>query len=232
MKYDSDKKSSQIKSPLELMTPFARMPHCRDTIARLSDVIREKSFNPMAYLQRASENKVLQKYPEAVTDYTTSIAQQPNNPEAYWGRGNVHLLMHDVDKAKSDFNKSLLLQTQNPDAHCGIGIVHYLNNEYPEAIMALTTSINQQPFNPHSYSVRGCIYRLLGRNSDALSDLKTAQTQGTIKLEKDIEELTSSSLTTSTGQAATSPHISGAAQTAAPSLARGGNMPHSVCIER
>ena len=63
----------------------------------------------MAYNNRGLAYSELEKYPEAIADFTKAIKLDPKDADAYYNRGIAYKALGKTKKAETDFAKFNLL---------------------------------------------------------------------------------------------------------------------------
>ncbi len=121
------------------------------------------TFNTLASQQEgfieSAYNAIIEKnYPQAITNYTKLIENQPNYAPAYYGRGLAYFYMDNLDKTMSDFQMAIDIDKNYNEAYYGLGIVYSKKKNSKEAINHFTTAIRLNSNYALAYYARGIAY--------------------------------------------------------------------------
>lgn len=125
------------------------------------------------FMKRGGVLHKLQKYPEAVKDFTAVIERNPNNNFAYFQRAEAYRLNGELDKAVMDFT---LLIDRNADKefYAYRGECYRMQNQSALAFNDLNTALAFAPDSVFALHVRGELYRSMGQYDLAIADFDHA----------------------------------------------------------
>lgn len=135
-----------------------------DAIKLLTQAIEKYDRHAQAYQKRAKVNVMLQRYHDAMRDYTKSIDLDDTNPYSLYGRAKVHMDNEDYDKAAIDFDnatkKSVALQPIYWKARRLKAKCHFKLKEYEKALFDLKLFTNKKfdESNPNFLWKRSSFY--------------------------------------------------------------------------
>ncbi len=119
-----------------------------EAIALLSNAIAKYDRHAQAYERRAKTCFLLQKYNDALRDYTKCLGIDPTIASAYYGRGRVHLIENRLREAIEDFDqtikKSVALESIHWKSRRLKGETHVELKEWPAAIFELKLFVNRK----------------------------------------------------------------------------------------
>ena len=127
-----------------------------------------------AWFNRANAYKFLERYEEAISDYSVAISLSPEYAGALRGRANCFAAMHKKDSAIKDFSEALRI---NPDDSLSLnsrGELYYEQKKYDEAIADFTAALRVAPQYMAAWHNRGNAYFYLGKYDAAISDYTKA----------------------------------------------------------
>jgi tetratricopeptide (TPR) repeat protein len=75
----------------------------------------------------------IQRYEEAIEDFSEAMRINPKDPEASFNRGLAHLRIDKYDYAARDFSEVISMQPKNADAHIYRGIIRIYQNKEKDA---------------------------------------------------------------------------------------------------
>jgi lipoprotein NlpI len=88
--------------------------------------------NVQAPLFRAALHEALEKYTEAVADYTKAITLDAKTPEPYHRRGMAHFKAGNISASIADFDKFIALKPDAKASHWQRGISYYYAGRYDD----------------------------------------------------------------------------------------------------
>ena len=122
---------------------------------------------------RGDANALLQKYDEAIADYTESIkfkVEKGFDIAIYHERGNVYTLIKKYDEAITDFSKIIDLQENDIEAYLSRGRAYFAIRNYDKAINDFFKVIGFDENNSEAYFYRGGTYFALKDYENAIHD--------------------------------------------------------------
>jgi lipoprotein NlpI len=104
-----------------------------EALSRVEKLLAKDGKNARALLMRGVAHDLLEKYPEAVADFTKAIdLEGVKMPEAFDLRGVTHFKQGDMVKALADFDRYLELRPDVRPYHWKRGICCYYAGKYAE----------------------------------------------------------------------------------------------------
>lgn len=126
------------------------------------------------YVERALDEKILQRYDQALTDLSTAIKLSPQFKNAYWNRGVVNEMLRNYQQALSDYQKALSLDIntarQTAILNNNIALVQKKMKNYDAALVADSVAIASDPGYGSSYFNRAETYMLMKKYDLAIND--------------------------------------------------------------
>ena len=99
-------------------------------------LIRDKTNVTAAdriYYNRGTELGKLQRYEEAINDFTKSIAAYPGYDFVYGDRATAYYLLGKYNKALQDYDRAIALNPDNPKSYYGRALTHRALRDYAAA---------------------------------------------------------------------------------------------------
>ena len=130
-------------------------------------------LNPLfaeAYINRGYIYDSLEKYNEAISDYSKAIELTPEYAATYSNRGATYINLKKYDKAAADFDKAIELDPEFANSYKHYGILCRKTNDLEKAITLLTKAIERNPDYKEAYKERMEVYRLMGETEKAQAD--------------------------------------------------------------
>ena len=126
-----------------------------------------KSVDPkaVAYVDSGNASLAQGEYDEAIAEYTSALAIDPDYAEAYEGRGNVYFAQGYLDAAIADYDYVILLLPEYADAYFRRAVAYYNKGDYERAIVGYNEVIRLNPTFVLAYTNRNLAY--LNRNTSA-----------------------------------------------------------------
>jgi tetratricopeptide (TPR) repeat protein len=87
----------------------------------------------------------LEKFDDAVADYSEAMRINPKDPEAPFNRGLAHLRLDKYDYAARDFSEVIGMQPKNADAYVYRGIIRIYQGKDKEADADLQKAFQINP---------------------------------------------------------------------------------------
>lgn len=117
---------------------------------------------------------MLEKYQEAVDNFSMFIEIDPNNAYVYKNRGVALMKLKQYDSAIKDFEKAKSISPHLSGIHSNLGVAWYCKKEYEKAIENYSLEINRTPKESFLFFNRALCYAELDQNEKALEDLSRA----------------------------------------------------------
>ena len=116
----------------------------------------------------------LEKYNEAIADYSKAIELKPDYADAYINRGNAYCNLNKYDEALADYNKAIDLKPDDVDAYCNRGSIYGKLGKINEAFADFSKAIDLKPDFAVAYTGRGVAFWYLGKYNKAIVDFNKA----------------------------------------------------------
>ncbi len=119
-------------------------------------------------------NVTLEKYEEAIEDYTRAIDLNPQYAEAYNNRGIANRHLVKFEEAIEDYNKAIKLNPQLVTPYYNRGTAKATLGKRQEAIEDYNKVIKLNPKYVEAYYERGLANHALGKHEEAIEDYTEA----------------------------------------------------------
>ncbi len=150
--------------------PALKVEHCSIVISRSTDrKMRERAFNSRGHAYMA-----LNRFAEAVNDFTAVIRLNPKVAGYYDNRQNAFKALGRLDDALADANIAVRLAPAYSFVYGARADVYTELGRYDLAIQDLTTAISLDPNDASLLVGRGKIFVKAGRLPDAIADFTHA----------------------------------------------------------
>lgn len=146
------------------------IPINRDTIARLTEMIRNDPNNGQLYLGRGCAWEELGELEIAFSDFSEVIRLNPEQAVGHYDRGNIFRYKRDYDKAIADYNEALRRDPKYVDAYYNRGLVWAAKKEFDKAIADDNETLRIDPKYALAYNDRGASWECKGHLDKALAD--------------------------------------------------------------
>jgi tetratricopeptide (TPR) repeat protein len=131
-------------------------------------------FTAIDYNYRGVTYDKLDRYTEAVSDYSRAIELDPSFVLAYNNRGATYERLRKYDDAIMDYTSAIQLTPSLSQAYYNRGNVFSKRKKSEEAIDDFTRSLQLDPELMRAYINRGSEYYAIGRYEEALADFTEA----------------------------------------------------------
>jgi tetratricopeptide (TPR) repeat protein len=142
------------------------------------DIVLSLQPNDKAWFYKGRALMGLGKLPEAVTQYTLAIGQNPQFFYAYNNRGNVLFQMEQYQQAADDFTAAININPDYVFAYNNRGNAYFKLNDYQGAIDDYDKAIGLRPDYGFAYLNRGITYEVTGQMEKACADWQKAAELG------------------------------------------------------
>jgi tetratricopeptide (TPR) repeat protein len=124
----------------------------------------------LAYTLRGREHRHAKKYGEALNDYSSALALDPQFARALYGQGETWRLMGHYERALPSLNRAIELEADDAWNFDSRALVYRAIGRYEEALNDHNRAIEFDPNNAWVITSRGDTHREMGRYDDALTD--------------------------------------------------------------
>jgi len=149
-----------------------------ESLKILDDTIKLHPKFANAYRMRGNTFSKLEKYNEAIKDYTKAISLEPGNPDCYGYRADLYFRLGQHDKAFQDYNKAIELFPKSPEVYCSRAEAYCNLNQYSKAIQDYGKAIefcrDTCLFAIDYYRDRGDAYANMNQSIKAIQDYNKA----------------------------------------------------------
>lgn len=112
----------------------------------------------------------MEKYDQAISDFTRAINLKPESFETYQERGEIYRRMEQYDLALNDYTKAIQLGSKNFDVYQNRGKLHLYLKQDEEAIADFSQAIQIDPTRAESFLLRGFSHSRLAHYDLAIQD--------------------------------------------------------------
>ncbi|MFQ5854912.1 MAG: tetratricopeptide repeat protein [Anaerolineae bacterium] len=131
-------------------------------------------FTAIDHTNRGVTYARLQRYDDALQDYSYAIQLDPTYARAFANRGATYYELQDYNEALADFVWAIEQDPTFAGAYYNRGVTYEELQRYGEALADYTQAIELDPTNAKTYTNRGAIYEGLERYDEALADYDRA----------------------------------------------------------
>ncbi len=139
-------------------------------ILELNRSLEDNPRQPTLFKERASEYSRLGNYEQAIADYDSCLAIQPDDAGALHARGLAFEQMGQPDRALRDYQQATSTNPQLADTYINRGVELGRAGQFRQSIDSLSEGIRLAPANPNGYFNRAATYLQLGDFENAIAD--------------------------------------------------------------
>jgi len=136
---------------------------CYDVSLKLKECAEAYSNRGIAYAK-------LNKYEQAIEDFSKAIELNPDDAEAYYNRGLAYAKLNEHEQAIEDYGKAIKLNPNYAEAYNNRGVAYAKLNEHEQAIKDYDETIKLNPNDAAAYNNRGAAYAELNKYERAIED--------------------------------------------------------------
>ena len=141
-KEESGDPGGHIKAALE----FVDQRQFEQAIAEFTAALEGNPENAFAiYQNRGAMYLAVNKYAEAMADYTKAVELNPADERSYLGRGQAEIYLGQWDGAIADLSKAIELQPDDADAYGFRGYAYSKLNDWAKALPDYDTFLMAKP---------------------------------------------------------------------------------------
>lgn len=144
-----------------------------NTLGEGLEQVGDASVRPHLHRARTEALMALNRFDEALADWTAAITGGLAGPDAYVARGEAHLEQGDLTAALADFETALTLEPGNIEALSARAEVLAESGERERALAAYDALLAAHP-TAAGHNARGDLYFEMGRADDARADYEAA----------------------------------------------------------
>jgi tetratricopeptide (TPR) repeat protein len=141
-----------------------------EVISLLNDKYLQDQNNGELYYWRGLALMYLNRFDNALEDFSKTIQINPMLSKAYVYRAKLLLTLEQYDKAMDDANESIRLESANAIGYEVRGLCWRKLKKYDKALQDFNTAINLDSFNEHTFHNRALIWVDLNNYNKALED--------------------------------------------------------------
>jgi tetratricopeptide (TPR) repeat protein len=141
------------------------------TSTRRSD---SKSILVTSIAQRGHIYELMERYPEAIADFSRAIALDPEDKWMIAQRGHTYQLMERYPEAIADFTRAIALNPKYKGTIILRGYTYFLMERYLEALVDFSQAIELDPESKWAITMRSITYQSMERYSEAIADFSQA----------------------------------------------------------
>jgi tetratricopeptide (TPR) repeat protein len=148
----------------------------KDTVTVISNAINNGYYQKgMMYFARGVEYGDLGKPQDAIRDFTSALALDPDMRDAYKFRGSLYAQAGQIDLAVADLEKYLKYDPSDVVTWNNMAMIYMRQNKLPQAMEAFNKTIELKPDAAISYQNRAKIYEMMGDPARSAADLQKAK---------------------------------------------------------
>ena len=114
------------------------------------------------------------KFKEALEDFTNSLKQRQDKGDPWIGRANTYSTLQMFKEAIPDYNRYLKIKPEDTSAYLWRGIAYFRTMKYDSSIADIDYFLKRKPNNDEAYYFRGFDYYNQGNYAQALNDFESA----------------------------------------------------------
>lgn len=135
---------------------------------------KDKEYKGSCHYKRAGIYRALDKYDEAILDYTMAISYNPDDEDSFWERAQIYFEQEKYDLADADYRAMQKLDANSPLSFMGLGRNEVKRGNFQTAVDLYDHVVALYPEYESGYSFRAEAYMGLKRYMEAASDIVKA----------------------------------------------------------
>ena len=135
---------------------------------------KDKEYKGACHYKRAGIYRALDKYDEAILDYTMAISYNPDDEDSFWERAQIYFEQEKYDLADADYRAMQKLDANSPLSFMGLGRNEVKRGNFQNAVDLYDHVVALYPEYGSGYSFRAEAYMGLKRYMEAASDIVKA----------------------------------------------------------
>ncbi|MCQ2289238.1 MAG: tetratricopeptide repeat protein [Muribaculaceae bacterium] len=148
-----------------------------EALACASKLIEKLPANPMGYYTRATFNRHLGNYKDAIEDFTMAITLDPETAEFYVGRGVCYDNTGNKQLATQDYQTAVKVGKDQEGQRSTLSQAYFYMGDNAKAIELNDSCLAHDPTDGDYYN-SACLYSLMGNTDKALDELQIAFDKG------------------------------------------------------
>lgn len=157
------------QTAISLLTRALTIPADRD----------HRFFRPFdVFLERGNAYYLLDRFPEAIQDYTRALDYRPDNALALNNRGTAYLKDKDYQYAIADFSRATELHPQDDQGFRNLGLAWLAAGDLDRALFSIRRAVQLNSNNKQNLLLLNTVLSQLGRSSEAKSLLEPVCNDG------------------------------------------------------
>ncbi len=125
------------------------------------------------YLKAGEDFLSVQKYTDAIDQFTKAIDLDPEYDKAYLSRAAAYERLNDYKSAAEDYERALVF-TPDEEIFYLAGRAYYKSGQFGIALAKLNAAINQKSTYMEAYQMRSQVFLALEKYEEAMGDCKKA----------------------------------------------------------
>lgn len=126
------------------------------------------------YLKAGDDFAQVNKFDDAIEQYTNAIETDPEYEDAYIARAKIYERLRKFEEAAQDYERALVFQDKNEEIYYHAGVAYYNAGKMGVALGKLNRAIDLKSNMLEAYQARTLVYLGLERYDEALADCKRA----------------------------------------------------------
>ena len=143
------------------------------SLADMTSAIENGVATSAVFNDRGSCQRMLNKYPESVVDYTKAIEVEPK-AMYYCNRASIYAKMGQNEEAINDYTQAIAVDGKYYKAYNGRGVVRANLERYEDAINDFTLCLDVEPGYTSALSNRGIAYYKIREYNKSVADFDAA----------------------------------------------------------
>ena len=147
----------------------------QDALNQVNDMVDRYPEAASVYLTRGMLYTTMERYDDAIADYTYATELKPDYVLAYSARASVYADMGGhYEQAIADYDRAIELDPENIRYYNKRGVAYKNIGRYEAAADSYDRAIEIAPDDPIAYNNRGLVYYYMGYNAKAITDYDRA----------------------------------------------------------
>jgi len=144
------------------------------TLLVMFAVVSANGQSAKKYYKAGEDFFAVNKFEDAIKQFTKAIELDPDYDRAYIHRALVHERMNNYSTAAEDYERALVFLTKDETVYYAAGNAYFKSEQYGAALAKLNTALTMKSNYLEAYQIRNQVFIALERYDDALDDCKRA----------------------------------------------------------